>query len=134
MFDAECLFTHEQLNALHIDDVPLAQIKHAYSFTSHILVYENCPVQYKFFRELEFTPIRTNAVMFGTLVHQTIEDVHRAVLNGHAELVTHESIDEWLHDNYRQLSRNTGLYLSAGGLGVVRKHVCNYVEYAQKNL
>lgn len=133
VFDAECLFTHEQLNALHIDDVPLAQIKHAYSFTSHILVYENCPVQYKFFRELEFTPIRTNAVMFGTLVHQTIEDVHRAVINGHAELVTHESIDEWLHDNYRQLSRNTGLYLSKGGLGVVRKHVCNYVEYAQKN-
>lgn len=122
-----------ELTKNYIDEVPLAQIKHAYSFTSHILVYENCPVQYKFFRELEFTPIRTNAVMFGTLVHQTIEDVHRAVLNGHAELVTHESIDEWLHDNYRQLSRNTGLYLSEGGLGVVRKHVCNYVEYAQKN-
>lgn len=131
--DADCLFTPTQLNALHIDEVTPAQIKHAYSFTSHILVYENCPIQYKFFRELEFTPVRTNAVMFGTLVHQTIEDVHRAVLAGHPERVTYEAMDAWLHENYRYLSRHTGLYLSESGLGVILKHVRNYVEYAQKD-
>ncbi len=131
--DASVLFTPEQLAALHIDAVTPAQIKHAYSFTSHILVYENCPVQYKFFRELEFTPVRTNAVMFGTLVHQTIEDVHRAVLDGHPERVTRDAMDAWLHENYRQLSRHTGLYLKEGALGVILKHVRNYVEYAQKD-
>ena len=32
----------------------------------------------KFYKELEFMPVRQNAMMFGTLVHETIEDIHRA--------------------------------------------------------
>ncbi len=115
------------------DMVKAANVKHEYSFTSHILLYENCPVQYKFFRELEFTPVRTTAVMFGTLVHQTIEDVHKAVLEGHPERVTDDNISFWMQENYKQLAKMNGLYLRESALRVIKKHVKNYVEFAQKD-
>lgn len=118
---------------LIIDEVKKAEIKHDYSFTSHILLYENCPIQYKFFKDLEFTPVKTNAVLFGTLVHETIENVHRAVLDGKCDLITSENIEIWMQDNYRSLSKKTGIYLGKGGLGVVKKHIMNYVTEASKD-
>lgn len=50
-------------------------LKNTFSFTSHITVYETCALQYKFYKELEFAPVRVNAMLFGMLVHQTIEDM-----------------------------------------------------------
>lgn len=52
-----------------LEEVKASEIKHEYSFTSHILLYEACPLQYKFYRELEFMPVRNNSFLFGTLVH-----------------------------------------------------------------
>jgi DNA helicase II / ATP-dependent DNA helicase PcrA len=74
--------------ALSFDDVKEINLKREYSFTSHIALYENCAEQYRFFKDLEFAPIRVSPMLFGTLVHQTIEDIHKAVLRGaeHSEL------------------------------------------------
>lgn len=116
-----------------LDKVEKTNIKHEYSFTSHILLYENCPVQYKFFKELEFTPVRTNGVMFGTLVHQTIEDVHKVVLEGHPEQVTEENMYHWMRENYGQLTKKTGLYLRDSALNIIMKHVKHYVDYAKRD-
>ena len=116
-----------------LDTVQPSNIKHTYSFTSHILVYENCPVQYQFFRELEFTPKRTNQVMFGTLVHQTIEDVHRAVLAERIADVTPENIKSWLNTNYIQLNKITGLYLDKRSLESIEGHVNRYVQRASRD-
>lgn len=114
-----------------LDEVKAANIKHEYSFTSHILLYEACPLQYKFFRELEFMPVRNNSFLFGTLVHQTIEDIHKTVLEGKADEVTDEKIDSWLSENYRQISKAQNAYFSESSLRVVRKNIQNYVDYAK---
>ena len=130
--DWNVLFTSKKNHPI-LDKVQPSNIKHTYSFTSHILVYENCPVQYQFFRELEFTPKRTNQVMFGTLVHQTIEDVHRAVLAERIADVTEENIRSWLNTNYIQLNKLTGLYLTRGGLDAIEEHVNRYVQRASRD-
>jgi len=57
-------------------------IKKTFSFTNHLKVFETCPRQYQFFREYEFAPSRSAEIFFGALVHQTIEDFHRWVLEG----------------------------------------------------
>jgi DNA helicase-2/ATP-dependent DNA helicase PcrA len=57
-------------------------VKRRYSFTGDLKVYETCPRQYEFFREYDFTPSRSAAIFFGLLVHQTIEEIHRIVLDG----------------------------------------------------
>ena len=128
--DWEELFAKE--NTLPVlEEVKPSDIKHEYSFTSHILLYEACPVQYKFFRELEFMPVRNNSFLFGTLVHQTIEDIHKTVLEGRADEVTNEKIDSWLAENYRQISKAENAYFSESSLRVVRKNIQNYVDFAK---
>ena len=79
-------------------------IKNTYSFTSHIAVYETCALQYKFYKELEFMPVRANAMLFGTLVHETIEDVHRAALRHEEQTITKENVSRWFDSNYVSLT------------------------------
>lgn len=64
------------LSEFSFQSVKKVNLKNSFSFTSHITVYETCALQYKFYKELEFMPVRQNAMMFGTLVHETIEDIH----------------------------------------------------------
>ena len=98
-------------------ELPLATIKEInvkmeYSFTSHLTVYENCAEQYRFFRELEFTPIRTNPILFGTLVHQTIEDIHKTVLRGEESRLSDEQVGIWFDTNYVYLTKRERVYLT----------------------
>ena len=81
-------------------------LKQSYSFTSDILIYEACPQQYRFFKDLEFAPVRTNAIVFGTLVHQTIEDIHKAVLRGQA---TRSRRSKLIHGTLRCLPAAIGV-------------------------
>ena len=118
-------FQPERLTLETIKDVDL---KNEYSFTSHITVFEDCARQYKFYRDLGFAPIRRNPILFGTLVHQTIEDIHNAVLHGEEHIVTEEQISNWFNTNYTHLSRQERLYLSPGGQEAALKHVLGYAR------
>lgn len=57
-------------------------VKKSYSFTGDLKIYETCPRQYQFFRAYDFTPSRSAVIFFGLLVHQTIEEIHRIVMDG----------------------------------------------------
>lgn len=75
------------LSEFSFQSVKKVNLKNSFSFTSHITVYETCALQYKFYKELEFMPVRQNAMMFGTLVHETIEDIHRAAIRGEVDKI-----------------------------------------------
>lgn len=111
-----------------LEDVKPTQLKKQYSFTSHIALYENCPLQYKFYKELEFASVRNAAPLFGSLVHQTIEDIHKAVLRGEREAVTAERVEEWLHHNYESLAQSQRTYLAPGQVEAALGHVQRYRE------
>ena len=51
-----------------------------YSYTSDYLSYENCSRQYMAFRKYGFAASRSQTLVFGSLVHQTIEDIHRLII------------------------------------------------------
>ncbi|MDO8368095.1 MAG: ATP-dependent DNA helicase [Saprospiraceae bacterium] len=99
------------VSKLDFEAIKPVNIKHEYSFTSHILLYENCPLQYKFYKELEFTEVRTGGVLGGSLLHQTIEDIHKAVLRGEEKTLTDENITQWFDTNYYLLSKAQRSYL-----------------------
>lgn len=103
-------------------------IKQSYSFTSHIAVYENCAMQYKFFKELGFIPVRTGSTLFGSLVHQTIEDIHRAVLRKEQATITVDNIKAWFDSNYLNLSRREHSFLAAPTQEAALKQVMKYAE------
>ena len=56
------------------------EIGKPYSYTSDYLLYKRCPRQYMMFRKYGFVPARAQVTLFGSLVHQTIEDLHNFLL------------------------------------------------------
>jgi DNA helicase-2/ATP-dependent DNA helicase PcrA len=78
-------------------------MKKTFSFTSDLKVYETCPRQYQFFRHFDFVPARSAEFFFGALVHQTIEDIHRQVLDGKADKLDESRIREMFDFNFRHL-------------------------------
>jgi DNA helicase-2/ATP-dependent DNA helicase PcrA len=79
-------------------------LKKTFSFTSDLKVYETCPRQYQFFRDYDFTPSRSAELFFGTLIHQTIEDIHRWAMDKKASSLTEEKIEELFDFNFRHLA------------------------------
>lgn len=78
-------------------------VKRAYSFTGDLKVYETCPRQYQFFREYDFTPSRSAVIFFGLLVHQTIEEIHRVVLDGNLSTLDEPRIRDIFDRTFRFL-------------------------------
>ena len=103
-------------------------IKNTYSFTSHITVYETCALQYKFYKELGFMPVRANAMLFGTLVHETIEDIHRAAMRHEEQTITEENVNRWFDSNYVSLTKTEHTYLAAPQREAALKQVLRYME------
>lgn len=116
------------INDFTFHEVKDVNIKNSYSFTSHITVYETCSMQYKFYKELEFTPVRAGAMLFGRLVHETIEDIHRAVLRNEAHTVTEDNIEKWFQSNYTALSKAEHSYLVERQQKTALEQVMRYVE------
>ena len=111
---------------LHLAKIKPPSIKNAYAFTSDILLYENCPLQYMAYRYLDFAPHRQAATMFGSLVHQTIEDVHKSFLRG--ETFDEEQINGWFNLNYASLSLAMKAYLDPNRKNAALEQVKRYVE------
>ncbi len=103
-------------------------IKQSYSFTSHIALYENCSLQYKFFKDLGFIPVREGATMFGTLVHATIEDIHKAAMRGEAQTITEDNVKSWFLENYETISKKEHKYLTENVRNAALRQVLRYVD------
>lgn len=121
-------FQPAQLPLAHVKEVNLKQ---EYSFTSHIALYENCAEQYRFFKELEFAPVRAAPMLFGTLVHQTIEDIHKTVLRGEEGRLSPAQIAAWFDLNYTYLTKRERVYLTPQQKQIALNDVLRY--YARHN-
>lgn len=114
------------LSEYKLESIKMANVKKEYSFTSHVLQYENCPLQYKFYQELEFTAVRTGSAMFGQLLHQTIEDIHKTVLKGEPDKLTNGNIESWFNTNYHLLSKQMRSYLHEPQRKALLRQILNY--------
>jgi DNA helicase-2/ATP-dependent DNA helicase PcrA len=117
--------------AFRPQDVPLAAVKDVnlkaeYAFTTHISLFENCAEQYRFFRALEFAPVRTSPILFGTLVHQTIEDIHKTVLQGDEATLSEDLIHRWFDTNYVYLTKHHRVYLGPAQRRLALDQVVRY--------
>ena len=111
---------------LHLEKIKKSSVKKDYAFTSDILTYERCPTQYMVFRYLGFAEHRVQGTMFGSLVHQTIEDIHKTCLRG--ESVSEAQIESWFASNYTSLSLAMKTYLDETRRESALKQVKRYFE------
>ena len=102
--------------------------KKSYSLTN-INMYEICPQQYLFFKEYNFQPSRSAQVLFGSLVHYTIEDIHRAILD--KKNFSDDDIENWLYENYTALLSKGLRPLIQTRKELALKQVLNYYHQNQ---
>lgn len=74
------------IKMLEISDVKESALTKPYSYTSDYLLYERCPRQYMIFRKYGFIPSRSQTMFFGSLVHNTIEDLHQHLISKREKL------------------------------------------------
>mgnify|MGYP000279030115 CR=1 FL=1 len=84
-----------------------------------------------FLKKLGFTQVRVGATLFGTLVHETIEDIHRAAMRHEEQTIVPETIREWFDTNYMTLSKCEHSYLGQPQIEAAYKQVLGYVERNQ---
>jgi len=118
---------------INFEKVKKINLKKQYSFTSDILLYEKCPEQYRLFKELEFSPVRISPMLFGTLVHQTIEDIHKSILKGEESCVNEKNISNWFEENYDLLSKSSRISLAPNTKKAALDQVLNYAEREKNN-
>lgn len=119
------------LSEFDFSQIKDVNLKDTYSFTSHITVYETCSLQYKFYKELGFMPIRAGAMLFGTLVHETIEDIHKAAIRHEENTITAENVSQWFNSNYETLSKTEHSYLAEPQKQAALNQVLRYVDRQQ---
>lgn len=110
--------------------VKASDLKQSYAFTSDISKYERCTVEYKMFRELGFSEIRVGSTLFGSLVHQTIEDIHDAILRDEVSSIP-DNLETWFDNNYQGLVLSEHSYLAPKSRDAALRHVKNYFENSE---
>jgi len=115
----------EILKAQRFTSKPQFIPKKTYSL-SQINVYEMCPQQYLFYKEYEFQPSRSAQVLFGSIVHHTIEDVHRAILE--KQTISDTQIENWFEQNYKALLLAGLRPIRKTQKEIALKQVINYVQ------
>jgi DNA helicase-2/ATP-dependent DNA helicase PcrA len=116
------------LDKFDFEKIKDVDLKSTYAFTTNINVYETCAVQYKFFKELSFKPVRVGATVFGQLVHETIEDIHKCVLKKEIYKIDNDNIEQWFRLNYESISKKEHYYLQPQILEVALNQVKSYVK------
>ena len=106
-------------------DVKKSKLKQSYAFTTDISKYERCSLEYKMFRELGFSEIRVGSTLFGSLVHETIEDIHDAILRDEAGTVL-DNLEGWFEQNYQGLVLTEHSYLAPSSKAAAMRYVYNY--------
>ena len=82
LFETE---SYQKIGDFDLSTLPNAEIEETdisrnYSYTSDYLTYQKCPRNYMIFRRYDFVPSRSQTMFFGSLVHQTIEDLHNYLI------------------------------------------------------
>ena len=78
-------------------------------------------------------PVRASAMLFGTLVHETIEDIHRAALRHEESTITTENVSRWFDANYATLTKMEHTYLAAPQRDAALNQVLRYMERQHGN-
>jgi DNA helicase-2/ATP-dependent DNA helicase PcrA len=78
-------FSGPLLSSLDLESLPASRaqgegLPRNYSYTGDYTFYGQCPRRYMAFRKYGFSASRTEAAVFGVLVHRTIEDLHRKLI------------------------------------------------------
>ena len=118
---------------LQISKLKETETKEFLSYTGHILIYEDCPLRYRFYKEFEFKPLKNNKTSFGILVHKTIESIHKEVKNNTEKIYSDEELKELVEKNYNILKKNVRVFLGENIRERAFEQIKRYVDSVKNN-
>ena len=125
---------HESLAAQEFQFHERMPVKNRFSFTGDLRIYETCPRQYQFFREYDFAPSRSAVIFFGLLVHQTIEEVHRIVMDDQLAALNRSRIRELFDRTFAFLSLSDVRPIGVPAKEAAFKQVMDYFQQNQEEM
>lgn len=121
-----------ELEGLKIESIKNSNIKNTYSFTSQIQLYNNCSLQYKYFKEFGFASGKKEATTVGSLIHQTLEDINKLVIRGEKSKLNSINIEKLFNKNYNTLMKCRSEELTREQLKDALGQVIRYVEFQEE--
>lgn len=122
-----------ELHKLHFEKIKETNIKDIFAFTSHIRIYNICPKLYKMQKKYEFVLPMKKGMIFGTLVHETLEDINRKIFR--KENISEEIIKEIFIENYKNIYKkykiNKDKEVLILGEKSIEEYVKNYKEITE---
>ena len=94
-------------------------------------MYETCPRQYQYYRHYKFAPSRPADTFFGLLVHQTLETIHRIVLDDQSMILTEANLRDLFDQTFIFLSRTNRHVIDDREKEKSFEHVMNYFRQNQ---
>lgn len=115
-----------ELHKLHFEKIKETNIKDIFAFTSHIRIYNICPKLYKMQKKYEFVLPMKKGMIFGTLVHETLEDINRKIFR--KENISEEIIKEIFIENYKNIYKKYKINIDKEVLILGEKSIEEYVK------
>lgn len=111
---------------LKFDRVEESNVKEIISFTSHVALYERCPILYKIFRGYEFTRETNFGEFVGVLLHETLEEINKKIKNN--EYLDKEMIKNIYDKNYKNLLKKVDILPNEDFIDYGFSKVIDYFE------
>lgn len=102
-----------------------------FSYTSDMAPYLECPRQYEFLKVLHFTVPKSRQELFGTLMHNTLEMIHRSLAETKTNEMPLSLAGHMLEEAMAEITRETGKDFSEGQKEEARRELSAYVEKHQ---
>ena len=122
-----------ELHKLHFEKIKETNIKDIFAFTSHIRIYNICPKLYKLQKKYEFVLPMKKGMIFGTLIHETLEDINRKIFR--KENISEDIIKEIFIENYKNIYKKYKINIDKdvliSGEKSIEEYVKNYPEITE---
>lgn len=110
---------------ISVSSAKTASYKRVYSFTSHISIYDSCPLQYKYYKELGMAQHKMLHTSIGSIVHETLESMNKYIIGG-GRNVTEQLLREWFSICCGGIEASTGYSLDEEQKENALNHVLCY--------
>lgn len=115
-----------EFQKLSFENVKKINIKEIFAFTSHINLYELCPRLYKFQKKFGFVAEKNKGMVFGILIHETLEDINRIIYS--EKDLDNKTIKNLFDVNYKNLYKKYKINFSEEILEKGLKTLYGYYE------
>lgn len=131
-------------NSLNLDKVEESNLKEVYTYTGDIGLYRRCPFKYKMNKIFKMETSSGIGLIYGRLVHETIEKLHIEILEKGVENIIEEDIFKIYYKIYFTLKESTNISLGKTQLNkglnqvneyfIREKNMLNLLKYVEEKI